>query len=53
MSVMFTVVVMAFVVAVLAIVVFAGFEVTPFAHHAESNRDARTGKRRWDSPHLD
>ena len=53
MSVMFTVVVMAFVVAVLAIVAFALFEVTPFAHHAESYRDARTGKRRWDSPHLD
>jgi len=53
MSVMFTVVVMAFVVAVLAIVVFGLFEVTPFAHHAESYRDPRTGKRRCDSPHLD
>lgn len=53
MGTVFVVIVMAFVVVVLAVVAFALFEVTPFARHAEQFRDPRTGKRRWDSPHLD
>jgi hypothetical protein len=53
MNTLFTVVVFAFVLAVLAIVAYAVFEVSPLAHHAERFRDPRTGKRMWDSPRLD
>jgi hypothetical protein len=53
MNTLFTVVVFAFVLAVLAVVAYALFEVSPFARHADQFRDPRTGKRRWDSPHLD
>jgi len=53
MNTLFTVVVLAFVLAVLAVVAYALFEVSPFAHHADRFRDPRTGKRRWESPHLD
>jgi hypothetical protein len=48
-----TFLVFAFVIAVLAVVAYALFEVSPFAHHKESFRDPRTGKRRWESPRLD
>jgi hypothetical protein len=53
MNTLFTVVVFVFVLAVLAVVAYAAFEVSPFAHHAEQFRDSRTGRRRWQSPHLD
>jgi hypothetical protein len=53
MNTLFTVVVLAFVLAVLALVVYVLFELSPFAHHADRFRDPRTGKRRWESPHLD
>jgi hypothetical protein len=53
MNTFFTVVVFVFVFAVLAVVAFALFEVSPFAHHKESFRDARTGKRLWQAPRLD
>lgn len=53
MNTLFTVVVFAFVLAVLAVVAYAFFELSPFAHHADWFRDPRTGKRRWESPHLD
>ena len=45
MSILFTVIVMAFVVAVLAAVAFAFFEATPFARRDNEFRDPRTGKR--------
>jgi Na+-transporting methylmalonyl-CoA/oxaloacetate decarboxylase gamma subunit len=53
MNTLFTVVVLAFVLAVLTLVAYALYEVSPFARHAEQFRDPRTGKRRWESPHLD
>jgi hypothetical protein len=53
MNILFTVVVLAFVLAVLSVVAYALFELSPFAHHADRFRDPRTGKRRWESPHLD
>ena len=53
MSVVFIVAVVAFVIAVLAIVGYALFEVTPFARHVDHLRDPHTGKRRWESPRLD
>jgi Tfp pilus assembly protein PilE len=53
MNTLFTIVVFVFVLAVLAVVAYAAFEVSPFAHHAEQFRDPRTGRRRWQSPHLD
>jgi hypothetical protein len=52
MNSLFTVLVLAFVVAVLAVVGYALFEMSPFARHAESFRDAR-GRRLWRSPRLD
>jgi hypothetical protein len=53
MNTLFTVVVFAFVFAVLAVVAYGVFEVSPFAHHKESFRDPRTGKRKWQGPRLD
>ncbi|MEK6276111.1 MAG: hypothetical protein AABM30_12390 [Actinomycetota bacterium] len=53
MNILFTVIVFAFVFAVLAIVAYALFEVSPFAHHVDQFRDPRTGKRRGESPRLD
>lgn len=49
-----TVVVIAFVFVVLTIAGFALFEMSPFAHHAESYRDPRTGRFHFEeSPHLE
>ena len=53
MEALFAVIVFAFVLLVLGFVVFAIFEMTPLARHSNSFRDPRTGKRRWQSPHLD
>lgn len=53
MNAYFTVIVFAFVFTVLAVVGYALFEVSPFARHGESFRDARTGRRLWKSPRLD
>jgi hypothetical protein len=52
MGTLFTVIVVLFVVLVLALVAYSVFEITPFARHADHLRDPRTGKRRWESPHL-
>jgi hypothetical protein len=52
MDTVLVVIVIAFVVTVLAVVAFALFELTPFARSENPFRDA-TGKRRWESPHLD
>ncbi len=40
-------------VLVLAAVGYALYELTPFAHNANPYRDPRTGKRRFESPHLE
>ena len=42
-----------FVVAVLAVVAWALFEMSPFARHQDQFRDPRTGKFRGHSPRLD
>jgi hypothetical protein len=48
-----SVAVMAAVLVVLAVVGYAIFELTPFAHHVDRYRDPRTGKRSFESPHLE
>lgn len=53
MDTLFVVIVIAFAVTVLAVVAFALFELTPFARSTNPFRDDRTGRRRWESPHLD
>jgi hypothetical protein len=53
MNTLFTVIVFASVLAVLAVVAYALFELSPFARHADQFRDPRTGRRLWDSPHLE
>jgi hypothetical protein len=53
MEILAIIAVFAFVFGTLGVVSYALFEVSPFAHHAESFRDPRTGKRRWESPRLD
>jgi len=42
-----------FVVAVVGFVAYGFFEVSPLAHHADRFRDARTGRRIGESPHLE
>lgn len=41
------------VFAIVAVVLFGMFEVTPFAHRTNPYRDPRNGKRLWESPHLE
>jgi uncharacterized membrane protein YbaN (DUF454 family) len=53
MGTLFVIIVLAFVVLVLAVVAFALFELTPFARDSDAFRDPLTGRRRWESPHLD
>jgi hypothetical protein len=53
MNALFTFVVLGFVLAVLCVVAYALFELSPFAHHADQFRDPRTGQRKWQSPYLD
>lgn len=53
MNTVFTVIAIVFVVSVLALVAYAVFEMTPLARHRDHYRDPRTGKRRWESPHLE
>jgi hypothetical protein len=45
-------IVVVFVIGVLALVVYALYECTPFAHHDNPYRDSFTGRRR-ESPHVD
>jgi hypothetical protein len=45
--------VMLVVVFVLACVAWTLWELSPFAHHEESYRDPVTGKRRFETPHLE
>ncbi len=49
MNTVLTVVVIAFVVGVLALVAYMLFEISPFAHHADSFH----GRERQRSPRLD
>jgi ABC-type polysaccharide/polyol phosphate export permease len=45
--------VLAFVVVVGAVIVWALFEMSPFAHHVDQFRDPVTGRKRGESPHLE
>jgi hypothetical protein len=53
MQALWTIIVFLFVAGVLAIAVFALFELTPFARHSDRFRDPRTGERLSESPRLD
>jgi hypothetical protein len=53
MGLVFTLIVLSFVVVVLLIVAFALFEASPFGRHTDHYRNLRTGKRRWESPNLE
>ena len=53
MSALWIIVATAFVLVVLALVAYGLFELSPFTHHLDQFRDPRTGKRRWESPHLE
>ncbi len=53
MSVLWILVALAFFFAVLALVVYALFELSPFARHSEALRDAFAGRRTGESPHLE
>jgi len=45
--------VIAIVFAIVAVVVVGIYELIPRAHHANPYRDPQTGKRRFESPHLE
>jgi hypothetical protein len=53
MSTLWIIVVMTFVLVVLGLVAYGLFELSPFARHLDQFRDPRTGRRRWESPHLE
>lgn len=53
MNTLWTVIATVFVLAALAFLAYGLFEVTPLARHADRLRDPTTGKRRWESPHLE
>ena len=53
MAAFWTIVVLGFVFAVLAVVALALFEVSPFGRHSDHYRDRRTGARRSESPNLE
>ena len=52
MGTLFTVAVLSFVVAVLIVVGYALFELSPFGRHKDHYRDA-DGRRRVDPPNLE
>lgn len=52
-TVIITTIVLLFVVGVIAFVAFGVYECTPFAHQENPYRNHTTGRRRWESPHLD
>ena len=53
MNIVFIVIALVFVVVVLALVVFAVFELSPFARHKDSYRDPVTAERRFAAPSLE
>ena len=52
MATLFIIVTFLVVLAGAAVVVYALFEMSPYARHADQFRDPRTGKPRGSSPHL-
>jgi flagellar basal body-associated protein FliL len=53
MSTLWIILAVVFVLFVLAFVAYGLFEVSPLAHHVDRFRDPQTGRRRWQSPHLE
>ena len=53
MNIAMLIIVFAFVIAVLGLVGFTIFEISPFGRHSDHYRDSETEKRRFDSPRLD
>ena len=53
MGMLFIFIVLSFVVAVLLVVGFVLFEISPFGRHKDHYRNAGTGARRWDPPNLE
>ena len=52
MNTLFLIIACTFVIAVLALVAYSIYEMTPLAHHKDHYRDD-DGKRRYESPRLD
>lgn len=53
MNIVFTIIVFAFVISVLALVGVAIVEMSPLGRHRDHYRDPETGLRRFESPRLD
>ena len=53
MHALMTFIVLALVVGIGAVIVWALFEMSPFAHHVDRFRDPVTGRKRGESPHLE
>ena len=53
MSALWIILTTAFVLVVLAAVVYGLFELSPFGRHLDQFRDPRTGRGRGQSPHLE
>jgi hypothetical protein len=53
MSTLWTIVAVVFVLSVLAVVAYGLFELSPLARHRDRFRELRTGRRLWESPHLE
>ena len=53
MHALMTFIVLACVVGIGAVIVWALFEMSPFAHHVDQFRDPVTGRKRGESPHLE
>ncbi len=53
MHALMTFIVLAWVVGIGAVIVWALFEMSPFAHHVDRFRDPVTGRKRGESPHLE
>ncbi|HYX76211.1 MAG TPA: hypothetical protein VE757_03445 [Gaiellaceae bacterium] len=53
MHALMIIIVMTFVVGVGAVILWALFELSPFAHHVDQFRDSVTGRKRGEGPHLE
>jgi hypothetical protein len=53
MNIVFLIIVFVFVTSVLAFAGYALLKISPFATHSDRYRDPDTGRRLYDSPHLD
>ncbi len=53
MNIVFLIIVLAFVTSVLGVAGYALFKMSPLATHSDYYRNPETGRRLFDSPHLD